>query len=306
MDKNLYSPIRLVCTVVFCLFSLIYFYVYQADVMAVAQRVASKGKTHYEPFIGAILITVALQMLQSVVYMLTRLYRSFYVLTYIPSFLAMLFLISIADGHVVRWGWIAPLVLLLWGLLMWYLHGRQMFEGKETSSILLSGTMANNLLQMALMMFAVSWIGGRSEASFQQAHAERVLQDNVRAFTSMRDTITNPQQRDVDQYLIQLLMQKQVRAFVRQLPRYYDVSQPLPRCYAEALVLNMSLTHHPQVYWRGSYDGERLDSTFQYFLQQRQTVRQAQKEKAPSQSYPLYETFCKQYRDTYWYYYFNS
>lgn len=303
MDKGFYLPIRIACAVLFCLFSLVYFYVYQADVMAVAQRVASGGKTHYEPVAGALLITVALQLLQWAVYGLTRLYKRYHALTYVPSFLAMLFLVSIPDGHLRHWLWVAPLMLVVWGVTVWVRHGRQAIEEKEPSAGLASRAMLRNLLMLLLMMVAVAWIGGKTEAEYQTAHTERVLTDNVRAFTAQRDTITNPRQKEADSELIALLMQKRVHEFVRLLPRYYDVSQPLPRCYAEALVLNMSLTHHPQVFWRGSYDGQPLQETFQDFQREQAAVEQAQKEQAPSQAFQLYEAFRKKYRDTYWYFF---
>ena len=56
--------IRLMCAIVFLTFSFVWLYCFQADVLAAAQHVLSKGLTSYKPFVGAVLITLVLQVLQ--------------------------------------------------------------------------------------------------------------------------------------------------------------------------------------------------------------------------------------------------
>lgn len=95
MDKALTFPMRLLCAIVFCTFTFCYLYFYQADIMVVAQHIASGGKTHYVPLTGAVLITVALLLIQILVYAITGLYKRMHALTYFPSALLLLFLTSI-------------------------------------------------------------------------------------------------------------------------------------------------------------------------------------------------------------------
>ena len=303
MDKGFYLPIRIACGIIFCIFSLVYFYVYQAEVMAVAQRMASEGKTYYEPITGALLITLVLQLLQMVVYSITQIYKRFYSLTYVPSFLAMLFLVSIFDGDIWYWVWLAPLVLLIWGGVTWTCRLNQPLESKDLTFGFSSGVMLSNLTIMVVMMIAVSIIGSKTEKQYELAHIECVMTDNIRAFTAQRDTIINPNQKAADHLLSQLLIQKRLHEFVHTLPRYYDVTEPIPHIYAEALVLNMSLTRHPQVFWKGTYQGERIDSVFQVFQQRNKEINELKTKKAPQEYAALYEAFRKKYRDTYWYYY---
>lgn len=64
MIKRQETPIRVVCTFVFTLFSFFYLYYFQSDVLTVSQHVFSKGQTHYDHFVGATLITLVLLLLQ--------------------------------------------------------------------------------------------------------------------------------------------------------------------------------------------------------------------------------------------------
>ena len=81
--------IRLMCAIVFLTFSFVWLYCFQADVLAAAQHVLSKGLTSYKPFVGAVLITLVLQVLQLIVFALTRLRKRSHALTYLPSMLAL-------------------------------------------------------------------------------------------------------------------------------------------------------------------------------------------------------------------------
>ena len=49
------------CAIVFLTFSFVWLYCFQADVLAAAQHVLSKGLTSYKPLVGALLITLVLQ-----------------------------------------------------------------------------------------------------------------------------------------------------------------------------------------------------------------------------------------------------
>ena len=55
---------KVVCAVCFFLFSFLWLYEFQADVLAIAQHVLSNGVTHYIRTVGAIIITIVLYMLQ--------------------------------------------------------------------------------------------------------------------------------------------------------------------------------------------------------------------------------------------------
>ena len=45
--------IKVICAILFILFSFGFLYCYQADLIAMAQHVLSEGKTHYDKMVGA-------------------------------------------------------------------------------------------------------------------------------------------------------------------------------------------------------------------------------------------------------------
>ena len=66
---------RVACAIFFILFTFLYLYDYQADIMSVIQHVLSQGATHYNRLVGAVLITFVLWLLQFSIYGLIRLER---------------------------------------------------------------------------------------------------------------------------------------------------------------------------------------------------------------------------------------
>ena len=108
--------IRLMCAIVFLTFSFVWLYCFQADILAAAQHVLSKGLTTYKPFVGAVLITLALQVFQLIVYALTRLRKRSHALTYLPSMLALAVITGInsdIDSHYALSSWWVILLVFL-------------------------------------------------------------------------------------------------------------------------------------------------------------------------------------------------
>ena len=106
--KNSTLVTQLVCAVLFCAFSFLWLFCFQADVIAVAQHVLSGGVTHYDRTVGALLITLVLQILQRVVATLTRLYRRTHAVTYLPSMLVLAVISDInadIDSHFSLGAW---------------------------------------------------------------------------------------------------------------------------------------------------------------------------------------------------------
>ena len=177
--KNGTVTTRVVCTVCFLLFSFLWLYMFQADVLAVAQHTLSHGVTHYDRTIGAVLITVCLSLLQQGVYAVTRLSRRTHALTYLPSFLFLAFLSGFSAGSTssaVAWSLLIPVVLALWGAGVWLARQLLPFEkdGKLPTG-LFSRRVWLNLSQMAAMMLAVAALGNTNAVYHFKAHAETAL-----------------------------------------------------------------------------------------------------------------------------------
>ena len=152
--------IRLMCAIVFITFSFVWLYCFQADVLAAAQHVLSKGLTTYKPFLGAVLITLILQALQLIVFALTRLRKRSHALNYLPSMLALAVITDInsnVDGQysLGSWWWILPLVIALWLFMVFVARVLQDVEPNAEPKGLFSRAMWINMLTMALLIIMV-------------------------------------------------------------------------------------------------------------------------------------------------------
>lgn len=181
LRKNGTVTTRVVCAICFFVFTFVWLYAFQADVLTVAQHVLSKGVTHYNRTVGAVLITLSLYLLQQLVFAVTRLSRRTHALTYLPSFLLLAILgdFNTDNGRHIdlgTWAWLAPVVLLLWGGSVWL--SRQLLPF-ETDQKMPTGVFSRrtwvNLLQMAVMMLGVAWISNTNAVYHFKAHAETAL-----------------------------------------------------------------------------------------------------------------------------------
>ena len=105
------------------LFSFCYLFFLQGEILAEAQFIYSKGVTTYNLFIGAVIITLVLQIIQWVVSMLSRLPSRWYALSYLPSMLLLAILTDINQEVIQQfsvgaWIWVAPIVLVVYVALV--------------------------------------------------------------------------------------------------------------------------------------------------------------------------------------------
>ena len=157
--------IQVMCAIVFVLFSLSWLYFFQADVMAMTQHTLSGGLTHYNPVIGAIIITGLLYVIQMVVYAITRLKKRTHALTYFPSMLILALLTDVSQqiagdgdvGHTLSW-WLVILIFILWIGIVFFTRIIQQVEDDDDYSYF-SQPMWINMLIMSLLMMGVAWIG---------------------------------------------------------------------------------------------------------------------------------------------------
>ena len=173
------TTIRVVCAIVFVLFSWGWLYYFQHDLLTMAQHVLSGGLTHYNRLVGALVITVTLMLLQRFLYKLTRLGKSFYALTFFPSMLSLGMITNIVpdpDGGITHGfsGWIAILLLLVWGGTAYLATKLQELDDEPNPNIL-SRSMWVNLLIMVLMMAITSGIGNTNAVFHYRMKAENCL-----------------------------------------------------------------------------------------------------------------------------------
>lgn len=173
--------IRVVCAIVFVVFSWCWLFYFQNDLLTMAQHVLSGGYTHYNRIVGAMVITFALLLLQLLVYKITRLGKSFYALTFFPSMLSLGMITDIipdSDGGITN---DFPLLLSFFLLLLWggvsYLATKLQELDDDPNPNILSRSMWVNLLIIAFMMMITAGVGNTNAVFHFRMRAEHCLLD---------------------------------------------------------------------------------------------------------------------------------
>lgn len=169
-----------ICTIVFMVFTFCYLFFYQNDILAVEQHVLSGGRTHYNRILGAILITGILYLVQVGVFAVARLRKRTHALTYLPSFLLLIFITDVSP-HIDQgfsfgaWIWVFPLVLILYVLCVMFARGFQTIEPDMNSTGIFSQLTWTNLLEMVAMMLCVGFFSNNNEVFHHRMRAESCL-----------------------------------------------------------------------------------------------------------------------------------
>ncbi len=173
-----FNAVRLMCAVVFLLFTFSWLYWFQGDLMAVAQHGLSEGKTHYDHFVGALIITGVLAVVHLIVYSFTRLARRSHALTYFPSFLLLAFVSSVSHPFSWKaWPWAAPLVLVVWiGVVIVAKKALPFDANTKQPRGIFSQYMWINLLLLTAQMLGVVALSNTNAVDHYRAHAEVALQ----------------------------------------------------------------------------------------------------------------------------------
>lgn len=168
--------IEVVCAVVLVCFSFIWLYCFQGDVLYLAQHVLSGGQTRYHELWGAVILTALLWLLQIGTYKIVKLRKRSHALTWFPSMLMLAILSSVNadfDRHVTIgvWMWLAPLLLVVWGLLVW---GAKVIQPYETDKRGFSTLrrMWINLMTVVLLMMGVAVCSNTNAVFHYRIHAE--------------------------------------------------------------------------------------------------------------------------------------
>lgn len=171
--------IHLMCAIVFLIFSFVWIYLFQTDLLAAGQYVLSGGRTHYKPLLSAVVVTLGLQLLQFIVYALLRLQKRSHALTYLPSMLLLAAFTDvssdIAEGYSLgAWWWVLPLVLAVWLLVVLLARSLQEVEPVESCG-LFSRPMWINLFVMLVLILVVAASSNTNAVFHYRMKAEAAL-----------------------------------------------------------------------------------------------------------------------------------
>ena len=172
--------LRLTCALIFIAFSFLWLYRFQADVLAAAQHVLSGGTTRYNPLLGAVLITVLLQLLQLLVYTVFHLTNRGHALTYFPSMLALALISAINTDLAQSYAWglwwlLVPLVLIGWVGICLVVRYIQNVEPDKNAIEFFSRPMWINMLSLFVMMMIVAAISNTNAVFHYRMRAETCL-----------------------------------------------------------------------------------------------------------------------------------
>lgn len=172
------------CAVVFAIFCCVYIYLYQSDILAVAQHVASGGKTRYSPVWGTIILIIVLKLIQSVIQSFLKLWNGLFWLTYFPSLLILAVITNIPSSmqpvfSFGVWTWLFPLLIILWAIIVITLRRSPANNPRfESNTGILSKTMGANLTGILLMMLGVCLLGNHDRIFHNQMHVEALVSRN--------------------------------------------------------------------------------------------------------------------------------
>lgn len=178
--KNSTAAIQAVCAIIFIVFVFSYLFFLQADILALSQCAWSGGQTHYNAWVGSILLTLAFFLIRLGVASLVKFPRRLQSLTYFPSFVMLGALTSGVmqeDGNVTLGlsTWVAAAFLVLFVLVAKQLSTLRPYETPLKSTSLLSQASWMNVGLMLVMMLLCCAMGNTDRLLHHRLKMERYV-----------------------------------------------------------------------------------------------------------------------------------
>lgn len=165
-----------VCAVLFALFSFLFIYCFQGELLALMQDHLSDGMTKSNRLLAALIITALLMLLQWVVNRYSKLHGSWEALSYIPSCLFLALLTDVDDGTMLysisQWLWGVPVCILLYCGVVWLNHA---MIGEHKSSFF--GMLWPNMLTFSLSFVLIAQISNHAPAPHMELAAWGYVHD---------------------------------------------------------------------------------------------------------------------------------
>lgn len=163
------------CGSLFTVFSVLYLYVMQSDLLTATQHLLSKGQTMYSPFWGAVIITCVLVVLPYLFRKVVTFPLRFHALYYFPSCLLLGLLAAIvpAGGWAVRLD-VALGVPVAWGVFYLFAVWAVMhFPDRQSDKYDLSAYLWPNFFSLCLLLAMTGHIGNTDETCHYRLKMER-------------------------------------------------------------------------------------------------------------------------------------
>lgn len=172
--------VRTLCAILFCVFTLLYLYFYQADIMMFTQHVCSDGQTHYHRVVGALLVTFILMLIQFGVGRLFKQLDLLYALSYLPSLMLLTALTSIRFESGIYsfgpWGYVLPIMLVFFILVLCVMR-KVSYDTRFMYHYSIQILTLSNLAIMLLSFLGVLTLSNSSYKLHVQLKAERLIME---------------------------------------------------------------------------------------------------------------------------------
>lgn len=166
------------CAILFYLFTFLYLFVYQQDLMMLTQQLCSNGTTHYHPVIGTLIIMIILALVQMGTGRILNSFDLLYALSYVPSFIILTALTGVRltpTGYSFGpWGYMLPVSILLFAVVAYWLI-RIGNETKYMYHYSIQTLIMSNMLCMIVCFLFTCTLSNHSKELHIQLKAERML-----------------------------------------------------------------------------------------------------------------------------------
>lgn len=171
------TPIRIICAVLFAIFSFLYIYMLQGELLALVQDHLAQGQTSNNTFVTALLVTLLLIALQFLLNRVGQLHGKFEALSYLPSCVLLALITKVDNTYTYSWKqWVVALVFVavIYLLCVWLC--KNTFESRDTKFL---RQLTPNLGVLTLLFLFTGWYGNNVPAdqmelaAWKHTHAER-------------------------------------------------------------------------------------------------------------------------------------
>ena len=150
-------PIRIICASLFCVFSFLYIYMYQGELLALVQDHLAQGQTTNNAFITALVITLLLQTLQYLLNRGGKLHGRYEAFSYVPSCVLLALIAKFDDTFaysLVQWVIALLIAVATYMLAVWV--NRNTLQLRDAKFI---PQLSPNLGVLAVLFVLTGWYG---------------------------------------------------------------------------------------------------------------------------------------------------
>ena len=178
-QKTGWLPV-LMCGFLFAVFSFVYLYIFQRDVLEALHFSLARGKTVFSALGSAVVITFVLLLIRWGLNKFLKLGGVVYALSYFPLFLILGVLTDISYGiytsayHTI-WGWLLPVILLVYVVIA--IPVGKLFRSLRSISVARLTVVNSNIVIMLMSCVMTILIGNTGNTLHYELKMERLLRE---------------------------------------------------------------------------------------------------------------------------------